>query len=83
MVKRHFYLKSLRNRKMAGKWMSEFECHLLIVAVIFEVVTSGLSDGLFSNQKSQFWVNFGGLKLENVDIFYGYLEYFADIWDIL
>jgi hypothetical protein len=24
-----------------------------------------------------------GLRLENVDIFYGHLEYFADIWDIL
>jgi hypothetical protein len=24
-----------------------------------------------------------GPRLENVDIFYGPLEYFADIWDIL
>jgi hypothetical protein len=24
-----------------------------------------------------------GLRLENVDIFYGHLEYFTDIWDIL
>jgi hypothetical protein len=24
-----------------------------------------------------------GPRLENVDIFYGHLEYFTDIWDIL
>jgi hypothetical protein len=24
-----------------------------------------------------------GLKLENVDIFYGQLEYFKDIWEML
>jgi hypothetical protein len=24
-----------------------------------------------------------GLRLENMDIFYGHLEYFTDIWDIL
>jgi hypothetical protein len=36
----------------------------------------GLPDGLFSNQKSQFWIKFEGLRLENVDIFYGHLDYF-------
>jgi hypothetical protein len=44
---------------------------------------SGLPDGSFSNQKSQFGKNFQGLRLENVDIFYGHLEYLMDIWDIL
>jgi hypothetical protein len=39
---------------------------------------TGLPEGLFSNQKYQF----GGLRLENVDIFYGNLEYFMDKWDI-
>jgi hypothetical protein len=29
--------------------------------------------------KIQIWVNFGGLRLENVDIFYDHLEYFTDI----
>jgi hypothetical protein len=44
---------------------------------------AGVPDGLFSNQKSQFGKNFQGLRLENVDIFYGHLEYFIAIWDIL
>jgi hypothetical protein len=42
----------------------------------------GLPDGLFSNQKSQFGSILEGLRFENVDIFYGHLEYFKDIWDI-
>jgi hypothetical protein len=45
--------------------------------------TLGLPDGLFSNQKSQFGKNFQVLRLENIDIFYGHLEYFMDIWDIV
>jgi hypothetical protein len=36
----------------------------------------------FSNQKSQFGNIFQGLRLENVDIFYGHLEYFTEIWGI-
>jgi hypothetical protein len=44
---------------------------------------SGLPDGLFSNPKSQFWVNLEGLRLENLNIFYGHLEYFMEIWNIL
>jgi hypothetical protein len=31
--------------------------------------------------KKQFGKNFQDLRLENVDIFYGHLEYFMDIWD--
>jgi hypothetical protein len=42
-----------------------------------------MPDGLFSNQKSQFGQIIEGLRLKNVDIFYGHLEYFKEIWDIL
>jgi hypothetical protein len=42
-----------------------------------------LPDGLFSNQKSQFWGTFLGLKLKNVDTVHGHLEFFKDIRDIL
>jgi hypothetical protein len=45
--------------------------------------TSGLPDGKFSNQKSQFGYILEDLRLENVGIFYGHLEYFNAIWDIL
>jgi hypothetical protein len=44
---------------------------------------AGLPDGLFSNQKSQLGRKFQGLGWRNTDIFYGHLEYFMDIWDIL
>jgi hypothetical protein len=37
----------------------------------------------FQTKKSQFGQNWEGLRLENVYIFYGYLEYFMEIWDIL
>jgi hypothetical protein len=43
-----------------------------------ELTGSGLPDGLFS--KIPIWVNFG---LASVDIFFGHLEYFIEIWDIL
>jgi hypothetical protein len=33
----------------------------------------------FSNQKSQFGKTLVGLRLENVDVFYGHSEYFRDI----
>jgi hypothetical protein len=36
------------------------------------VYIPGLPDGLFSNQKSQIWVNFG--------IFNDHLEYFMAVW---
>jgi hypothetical protein len=42
-----------------------------------------LPDGLFSNQKSLFGLILEGLRLENVYIFYGHLEYFMEIWDIV
>jgi hypothetical protein len=37
----------------------------------------------FENKKSQFESILEGLRLEIVDIFYGLLEYFTDIWYIL
>jgi hypothetical protein len=40
-----------------------------------------LPDGFFSNQKSLFGLTLEGLRLENVDIFYGHLEYFTAIWE--
>jgi hypothetical protein len=43
----------------------------------------GLPDGLISNQKSQSGKMFQVIRLENVDRFYGHLEYFMDIWDIV
>jgi hypothetical protein len=42
-----------------------------------------LPDGFFSNQKSIFGKILEGPRLEIVVIFYGHLEYFTDIWDIL
>jgi hypothetical protein len=37
---------------------------------------AGLPDGLLSNQESQFGSILEGLRLANVDIFYGQLDYF-------
>jgi hypothetical protein len=36
----------------------------------------------FQTKNHIFGKNFQGLRLENVDIVYGHLEYFMDIWDI-
>jgi hypothetical protein len=44
---------------------------------------SGLPDGIFSNQKSQFGYILEGLAIEDVGIFYGDLLYFTAIWYIL
>jgi hypothetical protein len=41
---------------------------------------AGLPDGLFSHQKSQFWLNLEGIGIENVAIFYDLLEYCTTIW---
>jgi hypothetical protein len=41
---------------------------------------AGLPDGLFSNQKSQFWSNLEGLGMEKVVIFFDHLEDFMAIW---
>jgi hypothetical protein len=37
---------------------------------------AGLPDGLFSNQKSKFWIVLKGIRQENVEIFFA-------IWNIL
>jgi hypothetical protein len=42
-----------------------------------------LPDGLFSNQKYQFGYIFESLRMQNIGIVYGHLEYFADNGDIL
>jgi hypothetical protein len=55
-------------------WISTFFMHY---------IRPGLPDGSFANQKSHFGIIFQGLRLVNIDIFYGHLEYFMDIWDIL
>jgi hypothetical protein len=44
---------------------------------------SGLPDGFFSNQKSQFVLTLEGLAMENVGVFYVHLAYFTAIWYIL
>jgi hypothetical protein len=44
---------------------------------------TGLPDGLFSNQKSQFGVILVGLAIENLGIFYEHLVYFTAILTIL
>jgi hypothetical protein len=51
--------------------------------IFFPDLASGLPDSLCSNQKSQFWYILEGLRMENAGIFYGHLEYFTVIWNIL
>jgi hypothetical protein len=34
----------------------------------------GLPDGIFSDQKSQFWFIFVGFGIKNLGIFYGHLK---------
>jgi hypothetical protein len=43
------------------------------------VSSTGLPDGMFSNQKSQFWYIWGGLGMENYGIFQLHSVYFAVI----
>jgi hypothetical protein len=56
----------------------------------FSVRKAGLPDGLFSNRKSQLWVNFGGsfngkswYILGPFGLFYCYWKYFMAIWYIV
>jgi hypothetical protein len=66
-------------------------CHNPQPSVKASLHTSGLPDGLFSNPKFPFGLILEGLTLENVDKFYGHLEYFTyrhlgyfmTIWQIL
>jgi hypothetical protein len=53
----------------------------------FLVCATGLPDGLFSNQKSYFWIKFSGPQIVKYlyfvwqfGIFHEYLEYFVTIW---
>jgi hypothetical protein len=48
--------------------------------ILFQLCIQGCQMVSFSDQKSQI---LEGLRLENVNIFNGHLEYFIDIWDIL
>jgi hypothetical protein len=41
---------------------------------------SGLPDGIFSNQKYQYWYILEGLGMENFGICYGHVEYLTTIW---
>jgi hypothetical protein len=43
----------------------------------------GLPDGLFSNQRPQFWSILEGLAMENLGIFYDHLVYFTAMGNIL
>jgi hypothetical protein len=56
---------------------------LLLHSHPFPCSRAVLPDGLFLKQKSQFGKILEVLSLDNVDIFYGHLESFTDIWDIL
>jgi hypothetical protein len=47
------------------------------------LLTSGLPDCIFSNQKSQFWEILEGLAIGGVVILYDHLVYFTAIWYIL
>jgi hypothetical protein len=38
---------------------------------------------IFSNQKYQFGLILMGLGMEKVAIFYDYLEYITDIWNVM
>jgi hypothetical protein len=40
---------------------------------------TGLPDGIFSNQKYQFWSFLEGIAIENIGIFYVHLVYFTSI----
>jgi hypothetical protein len=44
---------------------------------------TGLPDGLFSYQKSQFRFIFEGAEMENLGIFFGHFWYFKAIWVFL
>jgi hypothetical protein len=48
-----------------------------------DISYTGLPDGLFLIQKSQFGKILEGLRLKKMDVFYGRLEYFTTIWYIL
>jgi hypothetical protein len=48
----------------------------------FFVVSNRVARWFIFKPKIPIWVNSEGLRLENVDIFYGHVDYFKDICDI-
>jgi hypothetical protein len=63
-------LKRRRYRSQNFQTASSGKKHLL----------PGLPDGIFSCQKSKFWVFLEGYGMENVGVFYGLLEYVMAHW---
>jgi SOS-response transcriptional repressor LexA len=51
--------------------------------VALQQTPAGLPDGIFSSQKSQFWLLLEGLAMEDVGIFHGHLVHFPAVWYIL
>jgi hypothetical protein len=93
---RHFVIRcyDVRHCKI---WRFVVERIVVWRIVVWQIVvwhcttyTPGLPDGLFSNQKSQIWVNFGGpfngkswYVLWPFVIFYGHCVYFTAFWSSL
>jgi hypothetical protein len=71
-----------KTKKNVKKWKTCNKDIIRMLAIANDL-SAGLPDGFFSNQKFQFGQILEGLRWENVDIFYGHLGYFTDIWDIL
>jgi hypothetical protein len=66
-------------------WTKEYNDSFILADVkfIFSLFASGLPDGFFFYQKSQFGKILEGLALEDVGTFYGQLVNFRAIWYIL
>jgi hypothetical protein len=58
-------------------FLKDFAAHL------FVGVLSRVARLFVFKPKIQIWEKFSGPQIGNVDIFYGHLEYFLEIWDIL
>jgi hypothetical protein len=52
----------------------------VMVAAVDQRSGTGLPDGWFSNQKSEFGYILEGLGMKKVGIFYSHFEYIATIW---
>jgi hypothetical protein len=68
-------VSELPSRKKMSVWRKTRAKHLIKRTLdrFYEtILLPGLPDGLFSNPKSQFGKILEGLRLENVDIFYGH-----------
>jgi hypothetical protein len=58
------------------------ESHPAILSILFWL-SSRVARWFVFKPKIPIWEKFQGLRLENVALFYGHLEYYMDIWDIL